>query len=158
MTTSFTTGSNQAVPLTPKEKQRNRWKRWAAKNRERLNANVRAYRRRRYEQEGFWRDNGPKASALKAWMLELKGNPCTDCKGYFPACCMDFDHRKGTAKLYNLGSMFAHHYSRGLIEIELAKCDLVCANCHRVRTRDRRIGSGGRITRIQSNGENPKTV
>lgn len=55
---------------------------------------------------------------------------------------MEFDHRDGAIKSYNLGSMFAHHYSRELIEIELAKCDLVCSNCHRIRTRNRRAGSG----------------
>ena len=80
--------------------------------------------------------------ALKAWMLELKSRPCADCGGVFPVCCMDFDHRDGTEKAYNLGSMFAHHYSRELIQTELDKCDLVCANCHRVRTRNRRLGSG----------------
>lgn len=84
----------------------------------------------------------PKASALKAWMIELKSKPCSDCGSKFDTCCMDFDHRIGEKKAYNLGSMFAHHYSKELIEIELAKCDLVCSNCHRIRTRDRRTGSG----------------
>ena len=57
-------------------------------------------------------------------------------------CCMDFDHHKGDKKAHNIGSMFAHHYSRELIQTELDKCDLVCANCHRIRTRDRRTGNG----------------
>lgn len=26
----------------------------------------------------------------------------------------------------------------GLVLVELSKCDLVCANCHRIRTRNRR--------------------
>lgn len=77
-------------------------------------------------------------------MNELKSKPCHDCGGTFEICCMDFDHRVGTEKTYNIGSMFAHHYSSELIQIELDKCDLVCANCHRIRTRDRRIGSGKR--------------
>ena len=119
-----------------------REKHWAQNNRERHRANVRAYRRRRYKEEGHWRDSGPKAAALKAWMIEIKSQPCRDCKGTFPTCCMDFDHRHGTVKKYNVGTMFAHHYSRELIESELAKCDLVCANCHRIRTRDRRRGNG----------------
>jgi hypothetical protein len=55
---------------------------------------------------------------------------------------MDFDHKEGTIKQYNVGSMFAHHYSRELIEKELLKCVLVCSNCHRIRTQKRRIGSG----------------
>ncbi len=115
---------------------------WRENNRERLNATVRRYRKKRYVEEGRWTDEGPKAKALKQWMIEIKSNPCVDCSGSYPVCCMDFDHRRGTEKTYNLGSMFAHHYSRELIETELAKCDLVCSNCHRVRTRDRRTGNG----------------
>lgn len=114
---------------------------WRKNNREYLNANVRAYRKRRYAKDGRWRDDSPKATALKAWMIEIKSKPCRDCKGSFPVCCMDFDHRVGTTKSYNVGSMFAHHYARKLIETELEKCDLVCSNCHRIRTRDRRTGS-----------------
>lgn len=134
---------NKTRTLTPEQKikQKERWKKWAFANREKLNANVRAYRARRSELEGRWRDDGPKSVALKKWMIELKSNPCMDCGSCFEVCCMDFDHRIGELKSYNLGSMFAHHYSRELIEIELAKCDLVCSNCHRVRTRDRRIGT-----------------
>ena len=130
-------------PLTPeqKEKAKLRYRRWVAENREKLNASVRAYRKRRYTEQGSWPDSGPKARSLKAWMIELKSKPCTDCGGTFEVCCMDFDH-VGTEKGNNVGSMFAHHYSREAIEIELAKCELVCANCHRVRTRNRRTGSG----------------
>jgi hypothetical protein len=119
---------------------RARWRKWAALNRDKVNANARAYRARRYAAEGRWRQEGPKAAALMAWMAQLKAKPCTDCGGHFQACCMDFDHIRGTKK-YNVGSMFAHHYSRELIESELANCELVCSNCHRVRTRDRKIGS-----------------
>ena len=115
-------------------------KHWQLNNRERHNNQVREYRRKRSEKDGFWRDAGEKARALKQWMIELKSHPCHDCQQSFDTCCMDFDHRDGTEKKYNIGSMFAHHYSRELIQQELDKCDLVCANCHRIRTRDRRIG------------------
>lgn len=66
--------------------------------------------------------------------------PCADCHRTYPFCCMDFDHREGTVKSYNVGSMVAHGYSIDLIMTEIAKCDLVCANCHRIRTQARRIG------------------
>lgn len=78
---------------------------------------------------------------MKRLMVSLKDAPCADCGGRFDTCCMDFDHRAGTQKLHNVGSMFAHHYSLQLILAEIAKCDLVCANCHRIRTRDRRTGT-----------------
>lgn len=120
-----------------------RYRRWASENRDRVNAAARTYRARRYAEHGEWRDAGPKAALMREWMIELKSKPCADCGGRFAVCCMDFDHRPGTAKSHNVGSMFAHHYGRELIEAEVAKCDLVCANCHRIRTRDRRRGSGG---------------
>lgn len=60
--------------------------------------------------------------------------PCTDCKRYFPACVMDFDHVKGE-KLYNVGLMMS--LPREAILEEISKCELVCSNCHRLRTRAR---------------------
>jgi hypothetical protein len=119
-----------------------RYKQWVSENRDKLNKNVREYRARRYEKDGMWRDAGDKAKALKEWMNDIKSKPCCDCGKSFEVCCMDFDHREGTEKEYNVGTMFAHHYSKELIEKELGKCDLVCANCHRIRTRNRRKGNG----------------
>lgn len=119
-----------------------RYKHWSLNNRDKLNENVRQYRARRYVKEGRWREDGAKVKALREWMNEIKSQPCIDCGHSYPICCMDFDHRKGTVKTYNVGSMFAHHYSRKLIESELSKCDLVCSNCHRMRTKERRTGSG----------------
>jgi hypothetical protein len=46
---------------------------------------------------------------------------------------MDFHHRDGVKKdmpvswLVNMGAAWIR------IEAEMAKCDLVCANCHRIR-------------------------
>ena len=74
-------------------------------------------------------------------MIEIKSGPCADCGNRFETCCMDFDHKDGSSKLFNIGTMFAHHYSMELIKEELAKCELVCANCHRIRTRNRRTGT-----------------
>lgn len=122
---------------------------WLENNRDHANKRMREYRAARYIKDGMWADSGPKARAMKMWMIEIKNVPCQDCGNKFPTCCMDFDHRVGTTKVYNVGSMFAHHYSRELIESELVKCDLVCSNCHRIRTRDRRTGSGKhRVQRV----------
>lgn len=115
---------------------------WVTNNRDRHNKAVRLYRAKRYQKDGRWRESGPKASFLRGWLVKLKSMPCIDCGGSFENCCMDFDHRIGTIKANNVGSMFAHHHSVDLIKIELEKCDLVCANCHRIRTRNRRTGSG----------------
>ena len=76
---------------------------------------------------------------IDAWLKEQKQKPCIDCGGTFPTYCMDFDHvpERGE-KLIEVSQMARRKSSWALIHAEIAKCDLVCANCHRVRTHDRR--------------------
>lgn len=69
-----------------------------------------------------------------------ENNPCKDCEQYYPYYVMDFDHVKGD-KLRNLASMTTYSWEKVLAEIE--KCDLVCSNCHRVRTHKRLSLIGG---------------
>lgn len=66
-----------------------------------------------------------------------KARPCQDCGGTFPSECMDFDHRDATTKTFCLGGRFSASLKDILAEI--AKCDVVCSNCHRTRTRKRRL-------------------
>lgn len=62
--------------------------------------------------------------------------PCMDCGGEFPEYCMDFHHLDEETKP-GVGNKSIKHYlkdySRKVIDEELAKCVLVCANCHRIR-------------------------
>lgn len=67
---------------------------------------------------------------------ELKSKPCTDCGQTFDPICMDFDHT-GTDKLYNIGKLVFKGRPWEMIETEIAKCELVCSNCHRLRTKRR---------------------
>ena len=50
---------------------------------------------------------------------------------------LDFDHRPGVNKLFNIGEKVGS-YSLDKIWAEIAKCDVVCRNCHAVRTAERR--------------------
>jgi hypothetical protein len=70
---------------------------------------------------------------------ELKNRPCADCGGRFPPCAMDFDHVLGK-KIDDVSGIRIDtgRWERVLAEIE--KCELVCANCHRVRTHVGRPG------------------
>jgi hypothetical protein len=68
----------------------------------------------------------------KERIKEIKSVPCSDCKGVFPPFCMDFDHRDPSNKKFNIASWRAH--SAFEVVEEIAKCDVVCSNCHRIRT------------------------
>jgi hypothetical protein len=80
-------------------------------------------------------------SSIMGWLLhEYTGTPCLDCGGVFEWCAMDFDHRPEEIKEFGvttLASRAANPKNIAKVEKEIAKCDIVCSNCHRVRTRDR---------------------
>lgn len=75
-------------------------------------------------------------------LREIKNRPCMDCGGSFPHFVMDFDHRDGSTKLGTVAGLLRSSSSWVKIQIEIDKCDLVCVNCHRVRTA-RRAGWDG---------------
>lgn len=62
---------------------------------------------------------------------------CVDC-GYRQAPeALDFDHVRGE-KVMDLCRMATAFKSMKRVLDEVAKCEVVCANCHRIRTRKRR--------------------
>lgn len=75
-------------------------------------------------------------SRTRAAVAELKRAPCADCRRTLDPVCMDFDHRPGTKKLGSVSSLIWAGLQ--VVLREIAKCDLVCANCHRLRTHTRR--------------------
>lgn len=64
---------------------------------------------------------------------QAKSVPCMDCKKTFPYYVMDLDHRED--KSFNV----SRNSEMGRLQIlaEIAKCDVVCSNCHRERTAKR---------------------
>jgi hypothetical protein len=85
---------------------------------------------------------------------DLRDVPCMDCGRRYPPCVMQFDHRDGAAKRFMVSRMI--HRSPKLILEEIAKCDIVCANCHRERTYQRRerlragVAQPGRAPALQA--------
>lgn len=69
----------------------------------------------------------------KSELIAYKGGKCTDCGESFPDCCFDFDHRDPAQKSFNLGTRILR-LSIADLKQEADKCDLVCSNCHRIRT------------------------
>jgi hypothetical protein len=95
-------------------------KRHYQENRDRYCARVRGPRR---ESRGrYW-----------AWVMNyLTSHPCVDC-GEADPVVLQFDHRDGSEKVDDVGTMLNRASWKALLS-EIAKCDVRCANCHRVRT------------------------
>lgn len=90
---------------------------------------------RKYRGTAAYRKYGAKYVRVKRERIHpLKTGPSVDCGGHSPPEAMDFDHIRGE-KLKSVSLMLNH--SLDAILEEIAKCELVCANCHRVRTKAR---------------------
>lgn len=73
-------------------------------------------------------------------LRELREVPCADCGGRFAPHQMDFDHRDSSTKSFNVMTGRAMLMSTAKLMAEVAKCDVVCVVCHRIRTRDAWVG------------------
>lgn len=74
---------------------------------------------------------------LYKYLRNLKeSSPCADCGSYYPYYVMDFDHVRGR-KHKNVMELVPT-LSRKKIDEEIAKCEIVCSNCHRERTHFRK--------------------
>jgi len=62
---------------------------------------------------------------------------CADCGYSAHPAALDFDHVRGE-KLFHIAR--GGGYPWETVEEEMAKCEVVCANCHRIRTVDRARG------------------
>ncbi|MAY95171.1 MAG: hypothetical protein CMH84_01345 [Nocardioides sp.] len=58
---------------------------------------------------------------------------CTDCGWRGWARGLDWDHVRGR-KVTTIANMIGRGHPWSAIESEMTKCEVVCANCHRVRT------------------------
>lgn len=63
----------------------------------------------------------------------LINHPCIDC-GETNPLVLEFDHRDGVDKICNITELVANGNNIDKINEEIKKCDVRCANCHRIRT------------------------
>ena len=68
---------------------------------------------------------------VKVKAVEYLGGKCKDCLHYFHPVIYDFDHRDEQDKEFNISSNYRFRWVE--LKRELDKCDLRCANCHRLR-------------------------
>src|SRR5262245_57592583 len=89
------------------------------------------------------REQAPRRSLVATLIMAAKDRPCVDCGGTFPAAVMDLDHLPKYQKRFALSRALSKPRSAALVRADLAKCEAVCANCHRMRTEARRQVTDG---------------
>lgn len=84
------------------------------------------------ERRSYIRDNiEARRKKTRAWIMQyLIQNSCVDC-GESDIVVLEFDHRGD--KKADVSEMIRYH-SLDMVKLEVAKCDVRCANCHRRKT------------------------
>jgi hypothetical protein len=119
--------------MTPKRRAQHRkgTKRHYQKNKVRL----------RLKQINYYAKRKKEIGTIANWVAECYGGtPCMDCGGVFPWVAMDFDHRPSETKRWPVSDEGCRLATKGMkvkVLEEIAKCEIVCSNCHRVRTQER---------------------
>ncbi len=93
---------------------------------------VRAHRRKWYAQNGTHSRAKTREyhKKLKEWYVSYKeGLSCIKCGESHPGC-LDFHHRDGSQKEFSICMGVTRRMSKERILKEIAKCDVLCRNCH----------------------------
>ena len=69
------------------------------------------------------------------WQYKLDHPTCVDCNVDYPPPVLDFDHLRD--KVANISEMVKTATPMEVLLKEIAKCEIVCSNCHRMRTYNR---------------------
>ena len=112
----------KGVPYKDPQKQRESRERYRQENHEHL--------REKYNE---WRGN--RRAETQKLINEIKSQPCADCGESYPPYVMDFDHVRGQ-KLFCIATRPPALSMLKILD-EIEKCDVVCSNCHRIRTHSR---------------------
>lgn len=105
--------------------QKNFTKKWYLKNKERLILKAR-------------KNNKIYFARNREYINQFKlAKGCIDCGYNLNAVALDFDHLND--KEHNISRMSRLYFSLEAIKKEIEKCEVVCSNCHRVRTEKRRM-------------------
>ena len=99
------------------------------RNRDKTRKQIEESRRRRVD---------ARLSFLAEWKVTAG---CTDCGYNAHPEALEFDHLPGFDKSGNLSMAAQTVWSMKRVMEEIAKCEVVCANCHRIRTATRRTST-----------------
>ena len=110
------------VPAKDPEKRRATNRAWYARTKLQRRTSERVERERKTKQV--------RRHAIAEWFVELKGTfVCTRCGEDHPGC-IQFHHLDPAHKETSVADAVRRGWSRDRILGELAKCEVLCANCH----------------------------
>jgi len=93
-----------------------------------------AANRGRYVEQARRRKQEQALARMRYLLKYFETHPCADCRET-DALVLEFDHLAD--KRFNIGSALPYRNWQSILD-EIAKCEVVCANCHRRRTARRR--------------------
>ena len=105
---------------------------------ERMLKKQKAYDDKRWEEDSEYRERRRQKRAEvfarnREFVRAIKRTtPCADCGGHFHPVCMDF-HHVSDKKVQNIARLTTSAAMKTLAA-EIAKCIVICSNCHRIRT------------------------
>jgi hypothetical protein len=94
-----------------------------------------AANRQRYIDQARIRKRALSRERIRHLLQFFQEHPCVDC-GEADPIVLEFDHLRGD-KSFTIGTALHSRNMQSILD-EIAKCEVVCANCHRRRTAVRR--------------------
>ena len=89
----------------------------------------------RKNREAILAKNRKRRRDFKRMCIESVGGKCIQC-GFDNIAALDFHHRDATTKIADIAFLVDSHQCQegisGVLKEELAKCELLCRNCHAI--------------------------
>lgn len=82
--------------------------------------------------DSYRQSNNRRMQKLWDWLFSYKSTlKCERC-GFSHPVALDFHHRNGEEKTDTIAQLLADTKNKEKVLEEIAKCDVLCANCHRI--------------------------
>ena len=114
-----------------KEKKQEQNREWYKKNKEKRTEQIKGYHLENIERRYLCRTE--RKRKMKIECIEYLGGKCVVCG---TTERLEFDHIDRTTKKYSIGGRVSYNFD--ILKEEVDKCQLLCYDCHKVKTKSER--------------------